>query len=185
MRAARRARKLYRQLVREDVIPQPWDLDEFRRRVDEYRGRRVQIIGQPADFWVDDAGCAGVYAMTFAVGDTDIMIVRDDGPAEWTAQCIGHEYAHLLLNHDPRGVISVEEISRLFGDDLFTDPEHIRSLLGAHKRADLSIPIEREAEAFAELLAFSPAYSPGDRRTLARMRYGLTPPPAPHQRPTD
>ncbi|MCM6778567.1 hypothetical protein NDR87_34300 [Nocardia sp. CDC159] len=121
--------------------------------------------------------------MTFAVGDTDIMIVRDDGTAEWTDQCIGHEYAHLLLDHEPRGVISAEGFARLFGDDLFTDPEHIRGLLGAHTRADLSIPIEREAEAFAELLAFSPTYAPGDRSTLARMRYGLTPPARPARPP--
>lgn len=167
------ARTLYKRLVAENIVPQPWSMDEFRRRADEFRGRRVHLVNQPAEFWDADAGFCGLYAMTFAAGDIDIMIIRSDGSPEWRDQCIGHEYGHLLLNHDPRGVISDEQILRLFGDDLFTDPASVRDLLRIHTRADLSIPIERQAELFAELLAFTPDRADSGLSYDTRMRYGF------------
>lgn len=166
-------RRLYRRLLAEGVVPQPFDIDEFRRRADAWRGRASTLIHQPADFWTDDVGCAGVYAVTVSAGDTDLIIIRSDGTPEWRAQCIGHEYGHLLLGHNPRGAITTAQVRRLFGDDLFTDPEYIRDLLTGYTRADLSIPIEREAELFAELLAFTPD-SPTDPLDHTRMRYGFT-----------
>lgn len=166
-----KVRRLYRRLVAEGVVPRPWNMDEFRRRADRFRGRTVHLIHQPAEFWVDDVGCCGLYAMTIATADLDIMIIRDDGPPVWREQCIGHEYGHLLLNHTPRGMISDAQIRRLFGDDLFTDPTVVRDLL-THTRADLSVEIEREAELFAEMLAFTPDHAADDRTGL-RMRYGF------------
>jgi hypothetical protein len=171
------ARVLYERLVAENIVPRPWSMEEFRRRADEFRGRSVHLVSQPAEFWDDDAGFCGLYAMTFAAGDVDIMIIRSDGSSEWRDQCIGHEYGHLLLNHVPRGMISDAQIRRLFGDDLFTDPASVRDLLRAHTRADMSIPIEREAEMFAELLAFTPDYADSDRIHDTRMRYGFASPP--------
>jgi hypothetical protein len=171
------ARAVYERLVVENIVPRPWSMDEFRRRADGFRGRRVHLVIQPAEFWGDRAGFCGLFAMTFAAGDVDVMIVRSDGSPEWRDQCIGHEYGHLLLNHDPRGMISDAQIRRLFGDDLFTDPASVRDLLRTHTRADMSIPIEREAELFAELLAFTPDYADSDRIHDIRMRYGFASPP--------
>jgi hypothetical protein len=170
------ARKLYERLVAENIVPRPWSMDEFRRRADEFRGRSVHLVNQPAEFWVDDVGFCGLYAMTFAAGDVDIMLIRSDGSPQWRDQCIGHEYGHLLLNHDPRGMISDAQIRRLFGDDLFTDPASVRDLLRTHTRADISIPIEREAEMFAEMLAFTPDYADSGRIHDTRMRYGFASP---------
>jgi hypothetical protein len=90
---------------------------------------------------------------------------------------VGHEYGHLLLNHNPRGMISDAQIRRLFGEDLFTDPASVRDLLRIHTRADLSIPIERQAERFAELLAFTPGYTDSGVSHDARVRYGFASPP--------
>jgi len=167
------ARRLYRRLVAADVVPRPWNMDEFCRRADEWRGRTTHLVEQPPEFWDGDVGCGGLYAMTFSTNTSDIMIIRSDGPPEWRDQCRGHEYGHLLLNHHPRGLISDAQIRRLFGDDLFTDPAYVRDLLRTHTRADLSIPIEREAEMFAELLAFTPAAPSTADTHHVRMRYGF------------
>lgn len=167
------AAELFERLVAAEVIPMPFELGEFRRRADAYRGRAVRLIEQPAEFWADESGCGGgLYAMTFPAGEVDIMIIRADGERMWREHCIGHEYGHLLLNHDPRGQITVEQVERLFGS-LFTDPAAIRDMLVSHQRADLSVEVERQAEEFAELLAFAPRTDAAAAST--RNRYGFTP----------
>ena len=74
----------------DDLVPQPFSLEQFRLAVERRTGRRLVL---------EPASLAG--AMLVSTRDTDLIIYDQAADADQQLQLIGHEVAHLRLGHVP------------------------------------------------------------------------------------
>jgi hypothetical protein len=127
------------------LVPDPWCIEEFLRRLGEQRGRRIVLRAFQA---AGGAEPCGVYAAT----DTEdhILYPQQANPLQ-REHVILHEISHMLYdapsgpdNQETRGRMDPEYARLLFPDI----PVHlVRQFLG---RTGYSTEVEREAEGFAD-----------------------------------
>ena len=75
----------------DDLVPRPWNLDQFILAVAQRTGRHLTLEPAPLD------GAARI-----STGDTDLIIYDQAAGPDQQLIAIGHEIAHLLLGHRPR-----------------------------------------------------------------------------------
>ncbi|WP_433508940.1 hypothetical protein ACQP2T_33820 [Nonomuraea sp. CA-143628] len=147
------------ELEAEGVIPDPFDLELFIKRLEKRRGRPIQMIPISAR---RGAPC-GLYIK--AVGTDYLCYVRSSSPLH-ECHILLHELGHLVLGHQDSGWRS-EELQRMLLPDLH--PDMIKRVLCRNGYAD---PAEDAAEAFAELILAPRVLAPGNYTVPA-----ATPPP--------
>ena len=75
----------------DDLVPRPWNLDQFILAVAQRTGRHLTLEPAPLD------GAARI-----STGDTDLIIYDQAADPDQQLLAISHEIAHLLLGHRPR-----------------------------------------------------------------------------------
>ena len=129
-RGERRAAELIEQLT----LPEPFDLDEFCRRIAAHRGRALQLVAEPAGSMVEAVG------LLVGLADRDEIHYVVDTSRYHQQAIVLHEIGHLLADHDGRHSFP---LSLLAGD---WDPSVVQRLRGRHRYDDDE---ECEAEGFA------------------------------------
>jgi hypothetical protein len=111
----------------DDLVPHPWNLEQFRLAVEQRTGRRLALEPAPLP------GAALV-----RTADTDLIIYDQAADDDQQLLAIGHEIAHLILGHRARERPSP-----------FThlDPVAVTTAFHGYAHAD-----EREANDFARFL---------------------------------
>ncbi|WP_408606850.1 DUF6545 domain-containing protein [Catenuloplanes japonicus] len=77
-------------------IPQPFELNAFIRSVEEFRGRKIEIV--PVDFGIDRIA-RGIVAWWWSFPDIDCVIIDRSAPKPLQEHGVLHEIAHMLLEH--------------------------------------------------------------------------------------
>ena len=132
----------------EEMIPSPWDRDEFVAALARHRGRPVELRGvhssrtselygslraSPCGLWCD---CRDKDIILFDVGMTDRHLV----------QVLCHEAAHMVLGHSSDVEPDEHGLRALLPD---VDPSVVRRVLG---RTGYESEQESEAELLADLV---------------------------------
>ena len=81
----------------EALMPIPWDLDEFVRRLASARGRPITLV--PWHFPVGGDAPSGLWLPT---AKADYLFHDASASPARREQIIGHELGHMLLEHTPR-----------------------------------------------------------------------------------
>lgn len=169
----------------DDLIAQPFDIDEFiaacaqRRRASITIVDDLDLMGSACEERAGASVVTGV-ALAFADGAATIAAAQGLMPVH-RAHVLAHELAHVLFEHDGGAVaeqqLTDRQVEGLFGD-LFS-PDVVRSALGgpAMMRCGLSTRAEREAEAFADELMVR-AHRPSGSADRGMLRYGFMRPAA-------
>jgi hypothetical protein len=113
----------------DDLVPQPFSLEQFRLAVQQRTGRRLVLEPAPLGgaAWIETA-------------DTDMIIYDQAADIDQQLRAIGHEIAHLLLGHQ-----ALELPSPL----VHLDPAAVAGTIAFH---GYSQEDERQADDFALLL---------------------------------
>ena len=138
-----RARRSYDAIVRSVPIPVPFNLEEFCRRVADYRGRPLRLHPIQVESL---AGFCGLYV---EVNNVDHVYFPEHTSSIHRQHIVLHELAHLLCGHRANGrswTLPDDVVDELFPS---LDPQAVRSILGRSRYAD---PDEREAETIASLI---------------------------------
>lgn len=129
------------------LIPRPWSADEFIRRVSTSRRRPIHLLtyplstGDPTGFWLSTTGA-------------DYIVVPDSATGARRDAIIGHEIAHIVLEHDPQPATQLEGLAALAPN---SSPELVARFLPRH---GYQAGIEREAETLAtRLITYIEAHS--------------------------
>ena len=139
------------------VLPElPSSLDELRRRMEEVRGRRIELtmtdpgrLRLPSGLWGQVRSGAAVHDL--------VWVDRRTSPfARTVVAC--HEFGHMICGHEPDPVpAATPEPVGALAADLALDPAHLAAIVG--RCGELCAPgspewrREREAELTGRLLA--------------------------------
>ena len=123
------------------LLPVPWDIDTFVRRLAKNRGRRIVVVP-----WQFPAGeSSGLWIPT---KKADYIFYAEDATPSRREQIIGHELGHVLLDHTPALDEAPQELLASLAPTL--GPDLARRMLA---RSGYDPPHEAEAEAFGTRLA--------------------------------
>jgi hypothetical protein len=124
------------------LIPDPWSADELVRRVAVDRRRPIHLLTypltseDPTGFWLTTA-------------KADYIVVPEGSAGARRDAIIGHELAHIVLDHEPRPVTDQEGLSALAPN---SSPGVVARFL---PRQGYDVIREREAETIAtRMIAF-------------------------------
>ncbi|MDR7277687.1 DUF6545 domain-containing protein [Catenuloplanes atrovinosus] len=137
-------------------IPRPFNLDQFRRNVEEARDRVVTTV-----YFQPDYRTTTVSAVTqwWATSEADYIVVDESAAPLLQEQGILHELAHMLLEHSGRPLIdSLTHQFRFVSQDAI-----LRTL--ARDITAYHDPQEAAAEALASLIPLPP-----ERASTTRLR---------------
>ena len=88
------------------LIPTPWSAEEFIHQVSRSRQRPIHLqtyplsTGDPTGFWLSTPAA-------------DYIIVPDSASGARRDAIIGHELAHIVLEHDPQPTTQLHGLSTL------------------------------------------------------------------------
>jgi hypothetical protein len=125
--------------LRDLVVPDPFDLNEFCATLGRARGRPIILV----PIALPGRAPCGICAVT---DDSDYIFVQKQTSPLHRALIGLHELSHLIFGHVGT-TTSNDHASRLFAPNL--DPELVRHML---RRSHYSVPAEREAELLASLI---------------------------------
>jgi hypothetical protein len=136
----RARREQCQDLIRELDILDPWDFGVFCERLQERRGRSLEVLPiLPVR--------TGFPNGLFLPSDTVDRIYTVEGMTPYHREHIAlHEIGHLLLGHEECG-LDVMELAPIFFPHL--DPALVKMVLG---RSEYSNPQEQQVEYFASLV---------------------------------
>ncbi len=123
-------------LLQEVAPPVPFDIEEFCRRVSQYRRRRLLLVGEPAGSMGEAVG------LLVGLAERDEIHYVADTSVYHQHAIILHEVGHLVSEHAGHDAEPFP-LSLLSGD---WDPEVVQRLKGRHRYDDQE---ECEAEGFA------------------------------------
>lgn len=123
------------------LIPAPWSVDVFVRRVADQRNRPIRLVDQPLP-----GDITGLWIPTDQVDYVVVAERATRAAGSWRDAIIGHEIAHMVLGHDPLPVTSTAGLSVLESN---VSPQLVQRFLPRH---GYEARIEREAETFATRL---------------------------------
>ncbi|SDP35118.1 hypothetical protein SAMN04487905_103314 [Actinopolyspora xinjiangensis] len=138
------------------TLPEPWNVDEFLDRLEEHRGREIDL-------------CAVSWSVGDSTGawqrneDHDVIAYPDNTSTLHQDYIILHEIGHLISEHRGRCVLSVQEAQHRAPD---LAPAAFAHLL---HRVDAAVE-EHEAETVATLLLARITRQPRKRRRRGRAR---------------
>jgi len=121
------------------LIPAPWSAEEFIHQVALSRQRPIHLLtyplstGDPKGFWLSTPGA-------------DFIIVPDNASGARRDAIIGHELAHIVLEHDPQPTNQLDGLAALAPH---SSPDLVARFLPRH---GYQAGIEREAETLATRL---------------------------------
>ena len=122
------------------LLPVPWDIDTFVKRLGKARQRRIVLV--PWDFSPDEP--SGLWIPT---KKADYIFYAAAASPARRDQIIGHELGHLLLAHTPALGAAPDELLRSLAPAL--NPDLARRFLA---RTAYEEPREAQAEAFGTQL---------------------------------
>lgn len=132
-------RDRYATTLREIGVPSPFDLDEFRRRLECHRRRPIFLIDTPS---LPEA----VSGLWLGTGDGDYVFYPQGVTPLYRAHVVLHEFSHMLLGH---GAAAKD---RRCIAELLTPELSSRIVQLALGRSGYSTAEERDAELMASLL---------------------------------
>jgi len=127
--------------LRDLPVPDPFDLDEFCRRLVEQRGRPLTLHEMPA---LGPDSPSGVWVAT---DRADHVFVDEGARPLHREHIVLHEIGHLVADHESAPVLGPEDTALLMPD---LDREMVARVLG---RSRYSQEEERDAELMATLIA--------------------------------
>lgn len=138
---AGRCDDLIARLRRNEVIPAPFDAEQFVDRLQDWRGRRIRLEPISPERAAPSLPCGAL----IKTATTDYILYTPGATPLHREHIIVHEVAHMLFEHE-NGLTALE-----LGPTLFPalDPRLVRQVLS---RASYTTDEEREAETFASLL---------------------------------
>jgi hypothetical protein len=129
-------------ILDECSVPRPFELDTFRRVVEQRRGRRITLV--PRDHMVGPCG------VLISLQDADYVFYEAVTSPVHRDHIIVHELGHLLCDHVPQERIG-DDVVRFLLPDL--DPGMVRRALGRTAYGQVE---EQEAEMVASLVLGRP-----------------------------
>ncbi|MFH8747489.1 ImmA/IrrE family metallo-endopeptidase [Streptomyces rimosus] len=136
----KRVQELYEDVLRDLVIPQPFDVDDICAQVSKRRNRPLRLL--PMQGMSGSAPCG----MWLATGEADYIFYEPNTSRLHSEHIVLHEIGHLLGDHTQNLRTDSSLISRLLPS---LNPETVKRVLG---RASYTTEQEREAELFASLV---------------------------------
>src|SRR5664279_3334668 len=121
------------------LIPTPWSAEEFIHQVSRSRQRPIHLqtyplsTGDPTGFWLSTPAA-------------DYIIVPDSASGARRDAIIGHELAHIVLEHNPQPTTELDGLAALAPH---SSPDLVARYLPRH---GYQASIEREAETLATRL---------------------------------
>lgn len=121
-------------------IPDPWDVNVFRQRLAQRRGRPQLVLPVPAM-----AGAAKISGAWIPLPDADVIFINRHACGWHGEHCYLHECGHMIMNHTTGPAEGVWQ----FLPDKHWDSEVVA---GALLRSRYDTPVELEAEMVAGLI---------------------------------
>jgi hypothetical protein len=143
--------RLIRELDRNKLIPEPWDLVTFLRDVARWRSRPIKVYGRDGDYWATGAQGDYLSGLYVAMANTDVILYRTDGGWLTSQHIVAHEVGHLLAGHAHAADTSTHPATHPSTEPVTQEDVLRRSCA----RSRFDDPEERVAEAFADLLMAS------------------------------
>lgn len=171
MRWRKQQRARFAALADEVAVPDPFELDEFCRRIAERRGRPLRLV--PLEGTLDAELPCGMWLGLDAV---DLVFYEAGAAPILRTQIVLHEIAHMLLDHRTPvggpGDAEARALARAADEELGLATDRVLSLLA---RNGYSSAQESEAESLATLIleratrAETNPTSPNSAEVLARL----------------
>lgn len=140
----RRLQKQCQPLVDGLDIPDPWDVEEFCRRLGAQRGREMQLQPLPPM-----AGVHEICGLWCPLPEADLIFVKAYS-SPWHRDCsILHECSHVLRNHEPSPALGLIAAGLKTWMHPQYDSGEMAKIL---TRGRFDDPIERETEVLAGLI---------------------------------
>lgn len=137
-----RLRRRCEAVLRDIVLPEPFDLESMCQQVAGRRGRPLRFVVEPAL-----AGGNGPCGLWVATDAEDLVFVEPAISVVHREHIALHELGHMLAGHDGRGSSTADHLMARLLPSL--DPATVRMVLG---RAAYCTIEEQEAEMIASLI---------------------------------